>query len=673
MRRLTRLVPIIAMALGACAGLPEQEMRAPVAGPSRHDVSGRLPVETRYAGDAIHFRYESGGQSLELVARWLPLDGRHLGHAFRAARVEAGGWADPAATTGVPVEIEGAEAWQALVVRLLSDLAPEAPDRAALVEAQGVAAGLVRQPDGSVRIVPPERLPSAAPTVVSDEALARHANDLLAREKRGPVLFVTGGDQAPLVFVDAARQLSVFIALPPQVPGPLLGRQLELAVRALSAVVLKSHLLTLAQSPIATTTRLGWLALSTGMSLLPRPVPVRAVPPLAAGPAMDLKAWEARLDALVRAPRTRGTFRPLPGGQRFFPVLVEALESARHSIDLQVYIFDNDPVAVAIADLLKRRSREVPVRVLADELGSLGAGGESLLAEAYSLQPGAAAASIEPYLRADSEVEVRFTANPWLTGDHTKLIVIDRQRGFVGGMNIGREYRYDWHDLMVEVTGPVVGALVERFEGAWLRAAVGADLAALEGVTRALAGSRSALPAAADDAAMVDLRLLETRPGEPEILVAQRAAIRAARQSIVLEQPYLTDDEIVAELIAARRRGVDVRVILPSRADFGFMTGSNLLTANLFVENGIRVWLYPGLTHAKAAIYDGWALVGSANLDKLSLHVNRELDIATSDRRAVSRLQAELFDPDFARSREMTEPRPVGWGAYLAEFIADQL
>ena len=234
-------------------------------------------------------------------------------------------------------------------------------------------------------------------------------------------------------------------------------------------------------------------------------------------------------------------------------------------------------------------------------------------------------------------------------------------------MNIGQEYRYEWHDLMVEVEGPVATHLAREFDLAWSQAALGGDLARLQQLLEPRADAGAA-PAGA-----VDLRTLVTRTGNPEILAAQLAAIRSARSYIYVEQPYMSDDEIIAALVDARRRGVDVRVVLPTAGDSGFMNAANLIATNVFLRNGVRVYAYPGMTHVKAAIYDGWACLGSANFDKLSLRINRELDIATSDPVFVGQLRRDLFERDFARSKEITEPRSVGWSTYLSSFIANQL
>jgi len=241
--------------------------------------------------------------------------------------------------------------------------------------------------------------------------------------------------------------------------------------------------------------------------------------------------------------------------------------------------------------------------------------------------------------------------------------LFDSERAFVGGMNIGYQYRYLWHDLMVEVEGPIAARLARDFEAAFRHG----DILPRPGE----AGAAAPPPPA--PAGMVDLRPLYTRPGDPQILRAQLAAIAAARREILVEQAYVADDAIVAALVAARRRGVDVHVILPTRGDSGFMNAANLIATRAFVQNGVRVYAYPGMTHVKAALYDGWAIVGSANFDKLSLRVNGETCVATSDPAFVAALRRDLFERDLARSTEITTPPAVGWTTYVADFVADQL
>jgi cardiolipin synthase len=381
---------------------------------------------------------------------------------------------------------------------------------------------------------------------------------------------------------------------------------------------------------------------------------------------VDPGKWEQQLDTLVGSEHYRGIMKPLIDGDAFFVSLIQAIQDAKESIEIRLYIFDSDDYALRIADLLKQRSREIRVRVLVDRLGTMAAGQVPSRSPYYSGKK--PPISIADYLRKDSNIEVRSLDNPWLTSDHTKVIVVDQGKAFIGGMNIGREYRYEWHDLMVDVQGPIVGRLHKDFEKRWAHAGIGGDLAFAIATFREETSSGEA-----DGPDFMDIRPLYTRTGDAQILRAQLAAIRQAKSRIYIEQPYVSDDELIAELIQARQRGVDVRVVLPTRNDSGFMNSANLLAANAFIRNGIRVYGYPGMTHVKAALYDNWACVGSANFDKLSLRINQETNLATSDPRFVGRLEHELFEADFARAKEWVEARPVGWNDYIAEFIADQL
>jgi cardiolipin synthase len=342
------------------------------------------------------------------------------------------------------------------------------------------------------------------------------------------------------------------------------------------------------------------------------------------------------------------------------------VQDARESIRLRLYIFDVDEVAVRFADLLKERSSAVRVQVLLDQFGTIAAA-RIPPSFSYGSSRSARPESITQYLTNESKVTVRTAANPWLTSDHTKTIVVDDRTAYLGGMNIGYEYRYDWHDLMVELRGPIVARLARDFDLAWAHAALGGDLARL-----AASLERTPAPPPAP-AGAIKLRPLYTRAADPQIMRAQLAAIRRAQSHIWLEQAYMSDDVMIAALVEARQRGVDVRVVLPTSGDSGFMNAANLVAANVFIRNGIRVYAYRGMTHVKAAIYDGWACLGSANFDKLSLQINLETDIATSDPAFVGRLRTELFERDFARSREMTEARSLGWSTYLSSFVARQL
>jgi phosphatidylserine/phosphatidylglycerophosphate/cardiolipin synthase-like enzyme len=221
---------------------------------------------------------------------------------------------------------------------------------------------------------------------------------------------------------------------------------------------------------------------------------------------------------------------------------------------------------------------------------------------------------------------------------------------------------------MVELRGPVVAALAADFRLAWSHAAPAGDLAY---AGRALL-TPPRQPAAAALPDMNPLRVLKTQTLDHQIRAALFAALGRARQYVFIENPYLTDQTVVRALIAARRRGVDVRVILPNRNDMLGVESHNFVTANALLRGGVRVFIHPGMTHVKAALVDGWVLLGSANFNNFSLRLNQELNVATSDPRFAAEVRARLFEADFARAHELLGPIPVGWTDRLAERILSQ-
>ena len=187
---------------------------------------------------------------------------------------------------------------------------------------------------------------------------------------------------------------------------------------------------------------------------------------------MDLVAWEQELDALTGRTASRGQLSYLVGGEAFFTRFIDAVVAAQDSIHLRTYIFDNDDYANKIGNLLKRRSNEgVDVKLLLDGLGTIISTAETQDTLPSDWQGNE---SVRRFLETDSNINVRQADNPWFSGDHVKTIVIDHRLAFTGGMNIAREYRYDWHDLMVEVQGPVIDILRDEFHKAWAHADRGA-------------------------------------------------------------------------------------------------------------------------------------------------------------------------------------------------------
>ena len=484
------------------------------------------------------------------------------------------------------------------------------------------------------------------------------------------IVFSTGDAGAyslPFVYVDRDLPIGIFVRYSPAPrTGPVATRGSQIAQS--TGHLAHSHLGALATRPVSSMYRLLFVAKDAAVETV-RPtwlvtLESEPIPAISQGPGMDLELWEAELDKITGRPATRGTIDYLVDGEAYFVRFIDAVTTAKKSVDIRTYIFDNDDFAEKIARLLRRRAAEgIDTRILLDGLGTIVATGadDDTLPKGYQ-----APESVRQFLEENSDIQVRQSRNPWLVaGDHVKTTVIDGKIAFAGGMNIGREYRYVWHDLMMELRGPVVNELNNEFNKAWAHAGILGDAGyALQRL--------KPNPDTADDVGF-PLRVLHTRPSSPEIFNAQRAAIRKARKSIWIQNAYLTDDAMLYELAKARRRGVDVRVILPLVGNHGPVNKSNALAANAMLEHGIRVFLYPGMSHVKAAIIDGWACLGSANWDKLSFRTNKELNIATSHPEYVANLLRQVFMPDFELSVELTEPFPERWSDRLAEVISDYL
>ncbi len=374
--------------------------------------------------------------------------------------------------------------------------------------------------------------------------------------------------------------------------------------------------------------------------------------------------FEKLLDKMGFPKPENGTLKWLVDGEGFFPELDRQIASARSSINAQIYIFDNDDIAVCYADKLRKRSADVKVRVMFDDFGSASAhlsSPNTKVPASFQPPPG-----MKEYLESGSAVKVRRTLNPWLVADHTKLMLFDDRTAIIGGMNIGREYYSEWHDLMVRIEGPVVASLAGIYTRTWRKSGPFGDLAVLSAPKHF---ERLQAPGG------IPLRVLRTDPGigRHEIRDGMLLAIRGAKKRILIETPYFASDEIAAAVRAAARRGVDVRVILPAEGDSAIMDAGNLGTAGLLIEAGAKVYRYPRMTHMKVMVCDGWATMGSANLDILSMRINRELNIAFSDKAEVERLVAAVFTPDIARSRHIRLAETKAPKTALAEIIADQL
>jgi cardiolipin synthase len=329
----------------------------------------------------------------------------------------------------------------------------------------------------------------------------------------------------------------------------------------------------------------------------------------------------------------------LENGEEFFPRVFECIAAAQHEVVLETFILFEDKVGMGLhAALLQAAGRGVQIDITVDGFGS------------PDLSPG----FISALTQAGVRVHV-FDPSPKLWGwrtnlfrrMHRKIVVVDGQRAFVGGINYSADHLADFgpaakQDYAVEIEGAIVAEIHAFVHQALVEderepaTSVGGRLR--EGISvKALKLTQSwrrATPAPAGEAAAIFVTR-DNRKHTKDIEQHYRIAIRAARQRIVIANAYFFPGyRLLRELRRAAQRGVDVQLILQGEPDMAIVkTAANMLYHYL-LAGGVRIFEYDARPlHGKVAVADGaWATVGSSNLDPLSLSLNLEANVIIKDR-----------------------------------------
>lgn len=450
------------------------------------------------------------------------------------------------------------------------------------------------------------------------------------------------------IFVDIEKSYICPLILPPYQKDKENVNFLSTSTDFFYSFIIKNHVVPIIKSPFTSSYRLFSTVSSSLLTFSPNMYENYYKTEINNNEMMDIEEFNKFLDEELDTKQYKAKIKFLIDGEDFFKDFLNSAKAATHSIFIQTYIFKNDDFSRMVANYLKEYSKKVDVRVLVDYLGTIEMKKptKDILYQNYTLPK-----NINDFLEEDSNVKVRVHPDTWITSDHRKVFLVDRKKAYIGGMNIANEYRYVWHDLMVSLEGPVVSKLVKDFYKAWSFAGLGGDFAV---IYRSLfTKSKRAENKPTDD--MIDVRILKTSSTDYQIHSAQLEAIRRAKNRIYVENPYFSETSLINELINAKKRGVDVKIIFPEVNDFVVSDKVNLKVANYLIENGVEVYLYPKMTHVKAAVYDNWACVGSANFNRLSMFKNKEVNIAFYDKNAVDELIERLFVPDLENSKRYTE------------------
>lgn len=356
-----------------------------------------------------------------------------------------------------------------------------------------------------------------------------------------------------------------------------------------------------------------------------------------------LEPFRHFLDTLTGRPVLQGNrIVPHETGESVFSEMLEAIKSAEKSIALSTYIFDNDSTgrefAQALAEAVKRG---IEVRVLLDDIGSR-----------YSIP------SIVGTLRAAGVSVSLFlpTFLPWRfpyaqLRNHRKILVVDGQIGFTGGMNIreGHDSRshslFPIRDCHFRIEGPVVNDLRSTFADDW------------EFTT----GERLFGPKWFPELELAGPVAARGIAGGPDddfekLRMTYLGAIACAQKTIRIITPYFVPDtDLLSALGVAALRGVQVDILVPEQNNLKLVHWAMMAQLEPLVANGCRIWLTPPpFDHTKIFQVDGeWCLIGSANWDARSLRLNFEFDLECYDTTLSGQLKA-LMEKIMKSSREIT-------------------
>jgi len=352
----------------------------------------------------------------------------------------------------------------------------------------------------------------------------------------------------------------------------------------------------------------------------------------------DLKPLAQTVGRIVPSPLLGGNrVIPLVNGDAAYPAMLAAIRQAQRSITLSTYIFDNDRCGREfIAALSEAVVRRVQVRVLVDDAGTHYSVPSIMHALHHARIPtGRFLPTLAP--RRLMAMNLR---------NHRKILVVDGQLGFTGGMNlreghlVAQHPRHPVQDLHFQVEGPVATQLQETFAADW-SFTTGESLAGPDWFP---------VPTQRGD---VIARAIPDGPDEDfeKLRLTILAALACARESVKILTPYfLPDQAIISALNLAALRGVRVEVLLPSINNLPFVHWASRALWWQVLERGCRIWLTPPpFDHTKLMLVDGrWALVGSGNWDPRSLRLNFEFNLECYSRDLAATLeqivQAKLQD-----------------------------
>ena len=332
----------------------------------------------------------------------------------------------------------------------------------------------------------------------------------------------------------------------------------------------------------------------------------------------------------------------LLNGDQIFPPMLAAIQGAKKSITFETYIYWSGDIGKQFADALSERARAgVRVHVLLDWVGS------AKMDESYLTEMQQAGVQIEKFHKPHWYNLARLNNRT-----HRKLLVVDGQVGFTGGVGIAPHWMGNaqdpdhWRDSHYLVRGPVVAQMQATFLDNWLKV-----------TGKVLHGALYFPPIAPAGAQKAQMFSSSPSSGSESMQLMYHLAITAAERSIDLSVAYFVPDELTQKhLMDALARGVRVRFITPGEhTDTDTVKAASRATWGPLLQAGALIYEYqPTMYHCKVMIVDQLLVsVGSTNFDNRSFRLNDEANLNVYDA-AFAKRQTEVFEDDLKRSRRVT-------------------
>jgi len=336
----------------------------------------------------------------------------------------------------------------------------------------------------------------------------------------------------------------------------------------------------------------------------------------------------------------------LVNGEEKFPEVLAAMKAARHHIHLEYYIFENDTIGAEIENVLVTKALEgVQVRFIYDDFGSPD------INKKMERRLRAAGVEIYPF----QKILFYLLANRLNYRNHRKIIVIDGQTAFTGGMNVADRYVNDdpknqyWRDIHLRIDGPGVFYLQYLFFSDWNFCS---------GKTMIASKEHFASTRKFEDDALVQVVAGGPDAYQPTILFSMLKAINLAQKEILITTPYFIPGEpIIDALKIAALAGLSVKLLVPGISDSVLVNAAAKSNYGELLDAGVDIYLYQkGFIHSKTLVADGHlAIIGSANMDLRSFELNFEVNVILYDEHSSEKLRqiffedlqsAEKIDPD---------------------------